>query len=144
MTFKGTVLKYDSASESGVIMLSNGKQKKFTSQDWIDTLTKPMVHQKVSFENDESPMQIKSIAQENTSQPTPKKEKTTQKKFTDIDECIQYFTNKKFKIIRDNQEGESRSLILRSYSQGDFAEVIIKSTTSRIKVTQTVNGKPLL
>lgn len=65
------------------------------------------------------------------------------KEFESVDEYINYFTKKDFKVIRDNEDEKSRTVTLRAYAMGDFSEVIIKQNTSGITLKHTLNGKPV-
>lgn len=145
MIFKGTILKYDKAEATGILMLSNGKQQKFTNDDWIETNNTPTINQKVSYENEQSPMGIKSIIQAPISQPSKKKEKEdSPKEFTNLDECLEYFTKKNYKVIRDMQDNDTRTLILRYFSEDSHGEATVKQIGDKISVTQTLNGKKVL
>lgn len=64
--------------------------------------------------------------------------------FTSLDEYINHFTDMGFKLVRDAENNGSRTLSLRRYVMDQHAEIIIKHSDSKISVTQTVNGKPVI
>ena len=66
---------------------------------------------------------------------------TGMEEFSSVDEHINYFTDKGFKLVKDTENYGSRTLTLRMYADGDPLEVIIKQVGSKITVVQTVNGK---
>ena len=61
--------------------------------------------------------------------------------FTDVDDCIKYFTDMGFKLVKDDKGDTSRTLTLRSYTMDEFSEVTVKERDSKISVMQTLNGK---
>lgn len=69
---------------------------------------------------------------------------TTIGEFTSVDEYINYFTDMGFKLVKDTENYGLRTLSLRRYADGEPSEVIIKEVGSKINVTQTVNGKPVV
>lgn len=64
--------------------------------------------------------------------------------FASVDEYINHFTQLGFKILKDTENYGSRTLMLRRYVMDEHSEVIIKYVGSKITVTQTVNGKPVI
>lgn len=61
--------------------------------------------------------------------------------FTNLDECLNYFTELGFNLIKDEEKATSRIVTLRSYTPEEFAEVMVRQTGSKITVMKTVNGK---
>jgi hypothetical protein len=61
--------------------------------------------------------------------------------FANIDECLNHFIERGFKLVKDTENYGSRTLSLRRYADGEPFEVIIKHVGTKISVVQTVNGK---
>ena len=61
--------------------------------------------------------------------------------FANIDECLNHFIERGFKLVKDTENYGSRTLSLRRYADGEPFEVIIKHVGTNISVVQTVNGK---
>lgn len=64
--------------------------------------------------------------------------------FTSVDEYINHFTGKGFKLLKDTENDGVRTLMLRRYVMDEHGEVIIKQSDSKISVTQTLNGKKIV
>lgn len=146
MIFIGMIFQYDASQDAGIIMLSDGEKKEFTSNDWVDTLNQPAVGQKVSYETNENSVQIKVATQEDMNKSLAdqeKKEASTDnaKQLTSVDDYLEYFTSMGFKLVKDDKSDVSRTLALRSYSMDEFSEVNIKEANSKVTIEHTVNGK---
>ncbi|MEA3370665.1 MAG: hypothetical protein U9Q40_04935 [Campylobacterota bacterium] len=153
MIFIGMIYRYDTTQGIGDLMLPDGEKREFSAKEWTDSLNAPSVGQKIAYEQKPDTLYIRVATEEDIKQAeaeknaekvpvkeeTPAQDETQQ--FTDIDECIQHFTNMGLKAIKDTQDGQTRTVSLRSYVMGDFAEAIITQSGSKITVVQTLNGK---
>ena len=147
MIYLGMIFQYDEATSTGLIMLNDGEQGKFSSFDWIDTENIPSVGQKISYENSNGRIKIRVATQEDKDRALLDEEKESDavedptEHFTNIDEYIKYFTEIGYKIIKDAKDDQVRKLSLRLYTPTDFGEATIVENGSEISVTQILNGK---
>lgn len=153
MVSTGMIFQYDSTQGTGLLMLSDGETKEFSSNDWTDTVNSPAIGQKISYLSDAHGTQIKVAGEEDTSKALADTEKegskeeniskNTMDQFTSVDDYLKYFTDMGFKQVKDIQNTESRTLTLRMYTPNDYGEAIIEQIGSKISVTQILNGKPV-
>ena len=67
MVSTGMIFQYDSTQGTGLLMLSDGETKEFSSNDWTDTVNSPAIGQKISYLSDAHGTQIKVAGEEDTS-----------------------------------------------------------------------------
>ena len=154
MLFTGMIYQYDSSEGTGLLMLSDGEKKEFSSNEWIDSVNMPAVGQKISYESDANRIQIKVASEEDINRALAEKEKQSSKEenvstdvtqqFASLDDYLNYFTNMGYKLTKDTVSDESRILTLRLYTPTDYGEAIIKQSGSKISIMQTLNGKPVV
>ncbi len=142
MVFIGMIFQYDSTQGTGLIMLSDGEKKEFSSSDWTDTVNSPNVGQKVSYENDDNRILIKLASQDDIDKALKKDEDSKEEK--SLDDYLNYYVDMGFKLVKDEQSDSSRIVTLRSFTVEEYSEAIIKQTGSKVTVAQTLNGKPLI
>lgn len=203
------IYQFDSTQGSGLIMLSDGEKREFSSNDWVDASNMPAVGLKVSYESSDGLIKIKVASEEDKKKAlSDEKHKSSKEEditsFTSIqeyqtyfsnkgfdliknsqehaddeltmgrfddesvetvsitfknsqpqltektmhlsslDDYIKYFTDIGFRLIKDSEDSESRTLILRRYVMDKHGEVIIKQSDCKISVSQTVNGKKVV
>lgn len=151
MIYIGMIYQYYSSNAAGLIMLSDGEKKEFTDQEWVDTQHQPALGQKISYEINGDTIRIKVATQEDITRAesekenidTETKEQTQESShnFSSVDEAVEHYTGMGFKLVKDIQESGTRTVALRSYVMGDFAEVTIKESGSKFDIEQTLNGK---
>ncbi|SFV61239.1 hypothetical protein MNB_SM-4-957 [hydrothermal vent metagenome] len=136
MIYIGMIFQYNTDTSSGLIMLSDGGQKSFTSDDWVDTTNTPTVGQKIAYIDDANTIQVRVACEADmNNKPEEKKE------LKSVDEHVAHFTSLGFKLIKDANNDGTRVLTLRSFATGESEEVVIKEKASNISVVRTHNGK---
>lgn len=149
MFFIGMIYRYDSTQGIGTLMFLDGEKQEFKVQDWVDTLNEPSIGQKVSYESNQEGIKIKVASEEDIQKAQTQNEETSPKlssqKLKNIDDYIEYFTEKGFKLAKDTTNADIRTLSFRYYlaSTGEFGEAIVKQNGSKIEVTQTLNGEAI-
>ncbi|MDF1882839.1 hypothetical protein JHD49_02680 [Sulfurimonas sp. SAG-AH-194-C21] len=136
MVYIGMIYQYNKDDASGLIMLSDGGNKTFTSSDWTDELNSPSVGQKIAYENNEDRVSIRVATKDDVNISL-----STQAEKKSVEKHLEHFTALGFKLIKDIQANEVRTLTLRSFAKLESEEVIIKETTTKITIVQTLNGK---
>ena len=63
--------------------------------------------------------------------------------FKTVEDYLNYFLSMDYKLVKDIKSEKSRTLALRRYVMGEYAEAVIKQTDSVINVIQTLDGKPV-
>ena len=155
MVYIGMIFQFDSTQGSGLIMLSDGEKKDFTTNEWVDAVNAPAIGQKVSYESNGYFAQIKVASEADEIKAKSEEETKSSKEeetltdtakveFTSLDDCLNYFIERGFKLVKDSVDGELQILTLRRYADGEPSEVIINHNGAQISVTQTVNGKPVV
>ncbi len=136
MIYIGMIFQYNTDNGTGLIMLSDGAQKTFTSDDWTDSENTPCVGQKIAYIENENAIQVRVACEADmNNKPEDKKEPKS------VDEHLKHFINLGFKLIKDAQNNGTRVLTLRSFATGESEEVVIKEKASNISVVRTHNGK---
>lgn len=147
MIYIGMIFQYDSNTGIGRIMLSDGEQGEFSNNDWIDSENIPTIGQKISYDNSGSRIKIRVATEEDQAKALLNEEvditNTDKQEFTNMDDCISYFIDKGYKLLKDTTDEQSRTLSLRLYTPTDFGEATIVDSGSEITVTQILNGKPV-
>jgi len=63
--------------------------------------------------------------------------------FKTVEDYLNYFLSMDYKLVKDIKSEKSRTLALRRYVMGEYAEAVIKQTDCAINVIQTLDGKPV-
>ncbi|MDF1876754.1 hypothetical protein JHD47_02870 [Sulfurimonas sp. SAG-AH-194-L11] len=136
MVYIGMIYQYNEDDASGLIMLTDGKNKTFTSSEWVDKVNRPSVGQKIVYEDNKDGVSIRLACEEDI-----KNSSTTQKETKSVEEQIEYFIGLGFKLVKDTQSETIRTLTLRSFATGESEEVVIKDNGLKLEIIQTINGK---
>ena len=155
MVFTGMIFQFNSEEGRGLIMLSDGEQREFCTNDWIDTENMPAVGQKISYENGNNRIQIKVANEEDKIVVSSDEEKKSDPEednetdlippqFTKVEDYINYYKDMGFKLVKDSGDDELRTVTLRLYTVTDYGEATIKQDGSKISVTQVLNGKTVV
>jgi len=151
----GVIFQYDSSEGRGQIMLSNGEKKEFSTAEWADNENEPKIAQRIAYENinhrikirvarEEDEIAASSDAVDESPQEEESKSGTEIEQFDNVDDYISHYTDMGFKLVKDMQGEQSRTVSLRLYTPSDYGEAIIKQNGSKIGVTQTINGKTVV
>ena len=155
MIFIGMIYQYDSEQGTGLLMLSDGEKKEFTINEWVDSVTQPKMAQKISYELVANRVCIKAATEEDIARASAEKEEEvsveeesasseSMHQFANLDDCLEYFTQREFKVVKDIPNDESRVLTLRKYTPTEYGEAIITQRNSKINIELTLNGKPAI
>lgn len=136
MIYIGMIFQYNTDNGTGLIMLSDGAQKTFTSDDWTDSENTPCVGQKIAYIENENNIQVRVASEADINNTVEDK-----KEPKSVDEHLKHFISLGFKLIKDAQNDGTRVLTLRSFATGESEEVVIKEKASTISVVRTHNGK---
>ncbi|MBL1242843.1 MAG: hypothetical protein COA39_000330 [Sulfurimonas sp.] len=139
MVYIGMIFQYNTDNGTGLIMLSDGAQKTFTSDDWVDSTNTPTVGQKIAYIDNANDIQVRVAREDDINDTVSDKEESTS-----VDEHLEHFTSMGFKLIKDTQNDGTRVLTLRSFATGESEEVVIKESGSKIDIVQTLNGKVVI
>ena len=119
MVFTGMIFQFNSDEGTGLIMLSDGETKKFSTDDWVDGSSMPAVGLKISYESSDGRTKIKVPSVEDNNKILPK-EKTSKEEditsFASIEEFQSYFTDKSFDVIVNTDESIDDELTMGKYS----------------------------
>jgi len=166
MIFRGMIFQYNSEQGTGLIMLSDGEKKEFSTNDWADNSNSPKIGLEILYDTSAGPVKIKALSAQEKSRfledEKKEKEKPDDKSlsneepevaqkteevndetlaFTDFDEHVQYYVDHGFKLARDAENNGTRTASFRNYVMGDFQEITLKETDSKITVIKMLNGK---
>lgn len=138
MVYIGMIFQYNTDNGTGLIMLSDGTQKTFTSDDWMDSTNTPTVGQKIAYIDNVNDIQIRVAREDDINDTSSDKEESTS-----VDEHIEHFVSVGFKLVKDTINNEIRTVILRSFATGESQEVIITKKASKTTIVETTNGKTI-
>lgn len=155
MIYIGMIFQYDGTQGKGLIMLTDGEKKEFTTDEWIDSENMPAVGQKISYKSSSSKVKIRVATQEDLDMsllPEAEQKSDEEEIKSDfdgvepvtVDDFINYFTSLGYKLIKDLKDETSRSITLRMYTPADYGEATINLNGSEMSVVQTLNGKTVL
>ena len=153
MIFIGMIYQYDSEEGTGLLMLSDGEKKEFNISQWVDSINEPKIAQKISYEIVANRAEIKAASEEDIARASVQKEEEespkeetassdSMKQFANLDDCLEYFRQREFKLVKDTPSDESRVLTLRKYTPTEYGEAIITERESKLSIELSLNGKP--
>lgn len=139
MVFTGMIFQFDSAQGTGLIMLSDGETKEFSTDDWVDASNTPAIGLKVSYESSDELIKIKVPGAEEKTEVLPN-EKTKQEEdissFTSIEECQSYFSNKGFDLIKSAEDTAPEKLRMGKFSDESVQTVAITFKNSKPELSK--------
>lgn len=145
------IYQFYSEQGTGLIMLSDGEKKEFSITDWVDNDNAPGVAQKIAYIESHNRIEIRKATEEDEIlASSAQKEESSEEallvdsetpKFDSIEDCIRYYTDGGFKIVKEMTIDRTRTVTLRFYTPTDYGEAVIKHHGSKISVTQTINGQ---
>jgi hypothetical protein len=138
MVYIGMIFQYNTDNGTGLIMLSDGTQKTFTSDDWVDSTNTPTVGQKIAYIDNVNDIQVRVASEDDINDTESDKEESTS-----VDEHLEHFVSIGFKLVKDTINNEIRTVILRSFATGESQEVIITKKDSKTTIVETINGKTI-
>ncbi|QSZ42386.1 hypothetical protein GJV85_09800 [Sulfurimonas aquatica] len=149
--FIGMIYQFNEVEGYGLIMLSNGETKEFTTNEWIDTTNSPYVGLEVLYDESSSGIKIKVPSSEEkdktlaTKKVNDQEEKPSREEnktdFESLDECIFYFEEDGYKIVKNIKNDNLGQITLRRYVMDEHSEITIDNSGAKITITKTVNGK---
>lgn len=151
MTLIGMIYQYDCEQNMGLLMVPGGDKKEFSINDWTDSVNSPAVGQKIAYIVDANRVEIKVASEEDINNAATDKEENskgqepstdTENQFANLDECLKYFVDKDFRVVKDTHINESQVLTLRKYTDVEYGEAIVTYSGSKISIDLTLNGKP--
>ncbi len=138
MVYIGMIFQYNTDNGTGLIMLSDGTQKTFTSDDWVDSANTPTVGQKIAYIDNVNDIKVRVASEDDINDTESDKEESTS-----VDEHLEHFVSIGFKLVKDTINNEIRTVILRSFATGESQEVIITKKDSKTTIVETINGKTI-
>jgi len=167
MIFRGIISSFDGVK--GSIILSNGERQEFSSKDWVDSSNEVRIGLEVIYEEENSLTKLRvpseeekqklledeknqkeagnkpessNIEKETTSPSSVEAEEEPDETaaFVCFDEHLQYYVDHGFKLVKDSENSGTRTANLRNYVMGDFQEIILKESDSKISTTKLLNG----
>ena len=117
----GMIFQFNSDEGSGLIMLSNGETKEFTTRDWVDKSNAPAVGLKISYEDNGYLRKIKIPSDDeikNISCDKKTSEDENPKNFTSLEEFENHYVNKKFVTVAKTKD----TIKMQKYSiEGEYS-----------------------
>ena len=78
------IYQFDSTQGTGLIMLSDGDKREFSSNDWVDVSTAPAVGLKVSYESSDDLIKIKVASEADKNKALQDEKKNASKEEIDV------------------------------------------------------------
>jgi len=133
MIFTGMIYQYDAEQGFGLIMLADAQTKEFSLSQWSDSDCFPEVGLKIVYESDGTEVKIRVHSEEDVN--------TTEEKNISLEENMESLISLGFKLVKEMKEGEMKTVLLRSFAQGESEEVVITQKGSITTLLKTINGK---
>lgn len=126
MVSTGMIFQFDSVQGRGLIMLSDGEKKEFSTDDWADESNMPSVGLKISYESNGPLVKIKTaseieIKKKVPNEPTSKEEVVTG--FSSIEAFQNHFSDKGFDIIKNRKETAGNELTMGKFTDAGLQTV---------------------
>lgn len=148
----GMIFQYDAELGSGLVMLSGGEQKTFNRTNWVDSDNEPAVGQKISYDDSSYSVQIKVANEEDKISANKVEDKVKEveekpspleliKELETVDAYIEHYVEMGFKLVKDSEDDNVRTVNLRLYTPDDYGEATITQEDSKLSVVQVINGK---
>lgn len=135
------IFQFNSDEGTGLIMLSDGETKEFSTDDWVDESNAPAVGLKISYENNDDLIKVKVLNEENKNKPLPN-EKTSKEKdianFTSIEEFESSFSDKGFDVIQNTDESIDDELTMGKFTDEGVQSVSISFKNAKPELTKKI------
>ncbi len=165
MVFIGMIFQFNSDQGIGLIMLSDGEKKEFSTNDWIDENNTPSVGLEILYDNSDNIVKIRVPSEVEKNELKLKKQTkeeavtshgSAQELQTDssdkdydvsegtdgsVDDHIQRFKESGYRLINDTDDSGIRKATLRRYVMDEHSEIIITCSDDKVSVTKIINGK---
>lgn len=118
MISTGMIFQFDSVQGTGLIMLSDGEKKEFSTDEWADESTMPSVGLKISYESTGPLVKIKMASEIEIQKKVPNELTSKEEElasFTSIEEFQRYFSEKGFDVIKNTDEGSDDGLSMGKF-----------------------------
>ena len=147
----GMIFQFNNTQGTGLIMLSDGEKKEFSTDDWVDASNLPKIGLEIVYEINDNRIKIKVPSEEeknalkNKTLPgkkTVKEESDIGKKedditgLTSLEEYQTYFSNKGFDVIKNTQETVDDELTMGKFSDESVETVSISFKNSKPELTK--------
>jgi hypothetical protein len=127
-------------------------KKTFNRTNWVDSDNEPAVGQKISYDDSGYSAQIKVANEEDKISANSVEEKPEEveekpspleviKELDTVDAYIEYYVEMGFKLVKDSEDDNVRTVNLRLYTPDDYGEATITLEDSKLSVVQVINGK---
>lgn len=136
----GMIFQFNSEQGTGLIMFSDGEQKEFSTDEWVDESNMPSVGLKILYEDSDDLIKIKVLSEEDikkiSSAKKPKEEELTN--FSSLEEFQTYFSDKGFDIIKNTDEPTDKQLTMGRLSDEGVQSVSISFVNSKSELTKNI------
>jgi hypothetical protein len=154
MTSIGLISQFDNDSDTGNIIFKDGNKFEFTLQDWKDRANAPIVGLKVSFTIHKGLIHIKMAEETDEISDSPDTSllepqltgdpyelSQSNSDLKSIDDFIEHYTPKGFKVTHDINNGLARTISLRMFTASEFAQITVTQSDDKISASYELNGQ---
>lgn len=139
MVFIGMIFQFNSDQGTGLIMLSDGEKKEFSTDEWADEVNMPSVGLQILYDISDSGIKIKVPSEEEKNKLRPgkkikKEEEVTS--FTSTEEFQSYYSKKGFDVIKGSDEVIDDRLSMGKLSDEGVQSVSIRFEGSKAELTK--------
>lgn len=138
MVFTGMIFQFDSAQGTGLIMLSDGEKKEFSTDEWVDESNMPAVGLKISYESSDHTIKIKAASEEDKNVASPDEETNKEEitSFSSEQEFQDYFSDKGFDVIKNIDEITGERLSMGKFSDEGVQIVSISLIDPKLEFSE--------
>jgi hypothetical protein len=133
------IFQFNSEEGTGLIMLSDGEKKEFSTLDWVDDANAPKIGLEVSYESSAGPIKIKILSEVEKNQillDEKRKKEDDTTSFTSMKECQAYFLSKGFEVVENADETVPDKLTMEKFSDGSVQSVSIVLKNFKPEITK--------
>jgi hypothetical protein len=136
MVFIGMIFQFNSDQGTGLIMLSDGEKKEFSTDEWVDESNLPKVGLQILYEISDNQVKIKVPSEEEKDRLRPGKKRKEEEltSFTSIEEFQSHYAKKGFDVIKNTDETLDDRLTMGRYSDEGVQSVSINFEGAKAEI----------
>ncbi|MBC8237074.1 MAG: hypothetical protein H8E76_02475 [Helicobacteraceae bacterium] len=136
MFFSGMIFQFDDEQGTGLIMLSNGETKEFSSREWVDASQAPAVGLKISYDDSGHFRKIKLFSEEeNNTIAEDTKTKQDTENFNSIEEYENHYASEGFVSVAKTKD----KLSMQKYSTEGVYNISASLSNGKIEVAENLD-----
>ena len=137
----GMIFQFNSVEGTGLIMLSDGEKKEFSTNEWVDESNMPSIGLEILYDSSDNIIKIKVPSEEEKDEIRPNKKTKKEEEissFASIEEFQSYYSNKGFDVINNTDKTTADELSMGKLSDEGVQSVSIRFKDSKSELTKDI------